>query len=224
MEVHAAAATHVGHVRDSNEDSVHAGEAVYAVADGLGGHAAGEVASAIAVATVAGLDEGGLGHDQEEARSALVEAVRQANRAVHHDARRNAAHEGMGTTLTVAAVHNGSLLIAHVGDSRAYLLRQGRARQLTTDHATGPFTLTRVVGLEPEVAVDSYNPVPLQDGDAVLLCSDGLTAVVTDDELAGLLRDRRPREAADVLVKETLARGAPDNVAVVVLAVGDADR
>lgn len=219
MRIDAAAATHVGRVRDSNEDAVHVGQAVWAVADGLGGHAAGEVASSIAASAVADLDEATLGRGPEAALSALGAAVRRANRAVYDEARRQPAYAGMGTTLTVAAVHDGSLFVAHVGDSRAYLLRDGRPRRLTTDHATGQFTLTRVVGLEPDIPVDTHGPEALAAGDRVLLCSDGLTAVVADDELAGLVAERRAEEAADDLVRLTLDRGAPDNVAVVVLAV-----
>jgi len=221
MEIHAAAATDIGHVRTTNEDAMFVGTSVFAVADGLGGHPAGEVASAIAVEAIARAAEAhGLGDaGSDDARSALAEMVKEANRAVYDDARSTPAHYGMGTTLTVAAVHEGSLLMAHVGDSRVYLLRDGHPLQLTTDHASSQFILTRVVGLEPEVDVDTYDPVPLQTGDTVLLCTDGLTAVVPDDELASIAGGGGPREAAHALVRETLARGAPDNVAVVVLAV-----
>jgi PPM family protein phosphatase len=219
MEMTAATATDVGHVRETNEDSAHVGRSLYAVADGLGGHAAGEVASRIAVETVAELEGTVSGADPADRSAALADVIRRANRAVHDAARRDPARHGMGTTLTAATVEQGALLLAHVGDSRAYLLRDGQARQLTTDHATGPFTLTRVVGLDPDVDVDTYDPVPLQPGDLVLLCTDGLTAVVGDDELAGLVEGRGAQDAADALVGETLRRGAPDNVAVVVLVI-----
>lgn len=219
MDIDTAAATHVGLVRDTNEDAVHIGTAVFAVADGMGGHVAGEVASGLAVQAVASADEASLPADPQEAGPALAELVRRANRAVHDDARRDPDHRGMGTTLTTAAVTGEALVVAHVGDSRAYLVRDGRAEQLTRDHATGPYTLTRVVGLEPEVEVDVVGPVPLRAGDAVLLCSDGLPAVVGDDDLPALVAAPDAESAAQALVQATLDRGAPDNVAVVVLAV-----
>lgn len=219
MEITAATATHVGHVRDTNEDSVHLGRGVHAVADGLGGHVAGEVASGIAVEVVAELEQTVLAATADDRPRMLAEVVRRANAAVYDAARSNPRRRGMGTTLTVAAMQEGGVLLGHVGDSRAYLLREGGVRQLTVDHATGPYTLTRVVGSEREVEVDTYGPVSLEPGDVVLLCTDGLTAVVDDDELPGIVGERGAQAAADALVEATLQRGAPDNVAVVVLDV-----
>lgn len=217
MQVLAAAATHTGLVREHNEDALHHGRTVHAVADGLGGHAAGEVASAMAIETIARLDEQGLGHDVDEVRQALVDAVELANRRIHDDSVRHADRAGMGTTLTVAAVHEGALLLAHVGDSRAYLVRDGETEQVTDDHAIGGL-ITEAVGTAPEVTVDTYGPTPLRPGDRMVLCSDGLTAVVADHELSALATAGDPQAAADALVDETLRRGAPDNVAVVVIA------
>jgi PPM family protein phosphatase len=217
LQVTAAAATHVGHVRDNNEDALHVGTGFHAVADGMGGHAAGEVASALAIAAIADLDDAGVEGSAEEAGRVLAEAVREVNRAVHRDAETTSAHAGMGTTLTAAAVREEQLVLAHVGDSRAYLVRDGAATQLTVDHAIGPYTLTRVIGPDPEVEVDAVGPLPLRAGDVVVLCSDGLTAVVATEELPALVADADAQQAADALVAATLERGAPDNVAVVVL-------
>jgi PPM family protein phosphatase len=218
VELTAGTATHVGRVRETNEDALHAGRALFAVADGLGGHAAGEVASAIAARAVADLDESALGEDDEAVLVALRDAVLRASAEVHTQAS-EPGQEGMGTTLTVGAVRDGGLLVAHVGDTRVHLVRGGRSTQVTTDHATGPHTLTRVVGLAPGVEVDTYGPIRLEPGDVLLLATDGVAAVVGTDELHGLVAGRPPQDAADGLVAEVLDRGAPDNVAVVVVAV-----
>lgn len=219
LQVTAAAATHVGKVREMNEDAFHLGDTVHAVADGMGGHAAGEIASAIAVQHIADLERAGLPGDVAGATRALAATVAEANRAVLADAAADPEHDGMGTTLTAVAVVEGQLVIAHVGDSRAYLIRDAEARQLTIDHATGPYTLTRAIGTDDDLEVDTYGPEALADGDVVILCSDGLTAVIDGAELPQLAVADDPREIARVLVAETLERGAPDNVAVVVLRV-----
>ncbi|MDQ3972837.1 MAG: Stp1/IreP family PP2C-type Ser/Thr phosphatase [Actinomycetota bacterium] len=238
MRIVADGASDVGQVRSNNEDGFHCGRTVFAVADGLGGHAAGEVASALAIEQVAEAE--GADFDSEQAAAAaLSEAVQDANRAVLEDARATPEHAGMGTTLTAAVRWVDTLVLAHVGDSRAYLLRHGeRLRRLTTDHnaaeeavqagyltreqaARHPerHSLTRVVGLEPDIPVDTPDPVALRPGDRVLLCSDGLTEVVGDDDIAELLAGADdPRAACEALIEATLERGAPDNVTVVVLA------
>lgn len=238
--LHAAGRTHPGLVRSSNEDNFVCGRRVFAVADGVGGHPAGEVASALALEPIAQLDErGGLsGHDLG---AALVDAVRAANRRVYDESRANPERSGMGTTVTAAAVAEGQVHLAHVGDSRGYLLRPGERelRRLTVDHTpveqamlAGELTpeeadlhpmrhmLDRVVGTEPDVAVDGADPVPLIPQDRLLLCSDGLTEAVSQDEIARLLGDSGdPEGTAEALVQAALAGGAPDNVTVVVIAV-----
>lgn len=238
MRIVAHGATDVGLLRSNNEDSFHCGETVWAVADGLGGHAAGEVASALAVQHLAELEGADFDSDQS-ASAALGDAVRAANRAVLADAEADRAHAGMGTTVTAAMLWRDTLVLAHVGDSRAYLLRPGeRLRRLTTDHnaaeeavQAGHITpeqatrrperhaLTRAVGLEPEVTVDSPQPLALAAGDQALLCSDGLTEVVGDDGISEILgRAEGPEAACRALIDETLSGGAPDNVTVVVVA------
>lgn len=219
MEIEAASATHVGLVRGNNEDSLHRGRWCFAVADGLGGHAGGEVASAIAVEELAALERAEPPGSPEEVSEALRSAVRRASRAVFEAARRDPGLQGMGTTLTAAGRCGNSLCVAHVGDSRAYLLRAGRLVQLTSDHAVGPYTLTRVVGLDPDVEVDTPEPVALEPGDRLLLCTDGLTAVLDGAPLAAALAGGSAQQAADALVRLALEGGGPDNVAVVVLAV-----
>lgn len=226
-----ASASDVGHVRETNEDSVFpeadgrgSGPVVIALADGMGGAAAGEVASSLAIeAAVA--DEGAAGS-----------RVRRGNEAVLAAEAANPEYAGMGTTLTIGLFSaEGRLELGHVGDSRAYLLRAGELTQLTTDHtlvadmvAQGRITaaqaevhprrhlLTRVVGMngiEPDVAVHE-----LEDGDRLLFCSDGLTDMVSDVGIRRLLSAADdPAEAAWSLVEAANAAGGIDNVTVAVV-------
>jgi serine/threonine protein phosphatase PrpC len=235
MRIHAAGATDTGQVRQSNEDSFWSGESVYAVADGMGGHLAGEVASAAALEPVAALD-GRVFADGDEAGSALTEAVRTANAAVARMAAEEPAFRGMGTTLTVAMIEGRRLHIAHVGDSRAYLLRGGEFAQITDDHtlvqhlinegqitkeeaATHPqrSIITRAIGVSLDVAVD-HETLELERGDVLLLCSDGLTGVVSDDAIRDTLkRIPEPGEAAENLIDMANDQGGPDNITVLLL-------
>lgn len=242
MRVVADQATDTGLVRPGNEDSVYCGGTVFVVADGLGGHAAGEIASALAVQPFAELDGDVLPSDLDLARSWLAEGVKQGNRAVIESAQANPERAGMGTTVTATAVVDGQLLVAHVGDSRAYLFRPGEQLwRLTVDHtppgeaaARGELSLdqadhhpenhmlTRVVGKDPDLAVDIPDPTPLAVGDRLLVCSDGLTAVVDDARIAEVLAaDEDPSSLCRRLVEAALAGGGPDNVTVVVARVED---
>jgi PPM family protein phosphatase len=239
MHVSGFAATDRGRVREGNEDAYHCGTTLFAVADGLGGHRAGEIASGIAIEVVAKLDQPPP-DDPDEARHALMEAFAAANRAVIEKAASDPAYSGMATTLTVALVHQDQLHIAHVGDSRAYLLRDGEPlRQLTSDHtvvaqlvrqqrmsrdeaAVHPFrsVLVTAVGLEPEPLVDLLHPLDLQPGDQVLLCSDGLTEPVADQTIAELLAANSDGDAAcRALIDAANRAGGPDNITVVLLRV-----
>ena len=212
-ELRWGAATDPGRVRKANEDGVLAAPGVFAVADGMGGHAAGEVASAVALQTIeARLDP------KVATMASVTDVVRAANEAVHRRSLEDPATRGMGTTLTLIAPATGGdgdrLVLANVGDSRAYLLADGELRQLTRDHsyveemlAAGQITaeearkhphrhvVTRVLGVEPSVAVDTWLLTP-ERGDRYLLCSDGLINEVADEEIARLILDaadpRRP--------------------------------
>jgi PPM family protein phosphatase len=237
MHVSGFAATDRGRVRERNEDAYHCGTTLFAVADGLGGHRAGEIASGIAIEVVAKLDQPPP-DDPDEARHALMEAFAAANRAVIEKAAADPAYSGMATTLTVALLHQDQLHIAHVGDSRAYLLRDGEPlRQLTSDHtvvaqlvrqqrmsrdeaAVHPFrsVLVTAVGLEPEPLVDLLRPLDLQPGDQVLLCSDGLTEPVAEETIAELLAANSDGDAAcRALIDAANRAGGPDNITVVLL-------
>jgi PPM family protein phosphatase len=243
MRITAYADTNVGRHREHNEDSFFAGGTVFAVADGMGGHAAGEVASAAALRPIAALDGQEFDHDKA-ATEALREAVKTANREVVSEAREDPNKSGMGTTLTAVIVRDGQLHLGHVGDSRAYLLRGTEAMdQLTTDHtlveqlvqdgrlsrdeiATHPqrSVITRAIGVDNEVDVDTLPPLVLQPGDQLLLCSDGLTGPVSDEDIRTILVEEPDGDVAvQRLIDAANERGGPDNITVVLLRVeGDA--
>jgi len=220
----------VGRGRPDNEDSVLVDREhhLYAVADGMGGHRAGEVASATAVDALRSAYAGGRPLDQ---------AVEAANAAVFAKAAADDALRGMGTTLTALAVEDGhTALLGHVGDSRAYLLRDGAVTQVTDDHSLveqlvreGRLSpeeaqhhpqraiITRALGVDAQVEVDVYR-LELQPGDRLLICSDGLTNMLSDDTIALTLRRHPdPQQAADTLVDMANQAGGDDNITVVVL-------
>ena len=228
MKVTVGAATDIGQVREGNEDSYLLLDPLYAVADGMGGHRGGEVASSLALETVRKLFTAGEG--------TLTEQVEHANRAVYERSRSDREVQGMGTTLTAALVQDGTVRLAHVGDSRAYLLRDGRLQRLTKDHTLvarmvedGEITeaeaethphrsiVTRALGVEAAVQVDE-GILELHDGDRLLLCSDGLTGMVGHDRLEAILREvSDPQEAADALVRAANEAGGIDNITAVLL-------
>ncbi|MCB0997766.1 MAG: Stp1/IreP family PP2C-type Ser/Thr phosphatase [Acidimicrobiales bacterium] len=235
------AATDAGRIRSDNEDAYVAEELVFAVADGMGGHQAGEVASALAAGTIRErLAQGAPTVD------VVVAAVVEANAAIFQTAHANAAQRGMGTTLTAVAVMPATdgrpeqLAIVNVGDSRVYLARGGELTRATIDHsyvqellATGHITeaearahprrniVTRALGIEPTVRVDSW-VMPLVRGDRYVLCSDGLVDEVDDDEIHTILRRLpEPQACAEALVAAAVANGGRDNVTVVVVDVLD---
>src|SRR5215213_2974758 len=240
-QLQAGAATDVGRVRQMNEDRYLADESLFAVADGVGGHQAGEVASQTSVETL--LREFTAG---EHTTEGLVAAAEAANQAVWQLAQGSREKRGMGTTLTALALvqENGEeqLALINVGDSRAYLLQQGDLIQLTEDHSLveelvrdGKLTpaeaqvhpqrsiITRALGMEPVIQVDSWEITPFS-GDRILLCSDGLTNELSDERIASTLRQLAdPQEAARELVRLARASGGSDNITVVVVDVVDDD-
>jgi PPM family protein phosphatase len=239
MRLSSFAGSDVGRTRSGNEDSYFCGRSVFAVADGLGGHQGGEVASAAAVEPLAAID-GREFATPAEAAEALVAAIREANSAILDRAAGDPGLWGMGTTVTAAAVAGDRhLQLAHVGDSRAYLLRDESLEQLTTDHTVvgelvrrGRLTpeqaaihpersiLTRAVGLDPRVPVDTPDPLELAAGDQVLLCSDGLTEAVGDPQIAELLSaDTDGEVACRSLIDAANTAGGPDNITVVLVRV-----
>lgn len=238
------ACTHVGQVRRDNEDAFVAIEGLYVVADGMGGHSAGEVASALTVttikdaytATVAGRDENGLTTPEQ-----VAEAVALANTAVFIEALDDSAKSGMGTTLTGLVVtdpERHQVVVANVGDSRTYLWRGGELQQVTKDHShvqtlvdRGAISkaearvhyqrniVLRAIGIEAEVDVDLF-PLTVEDGDRFVLCSDGLVDEADDDEIVNEIRlGADPQELAERLVQLANDNGGRDNVTVIVVDV-----
>ena len=228
MNVAVGAASDIGQVREGNEDSYLVIAPLYAVADGMGGHRGGEVASNLALETVQTLFEQGSG--------TLAEQVEQANRAVFDRSQKDRRVSGMGTTLTAALIDGGRVHLAHVGDSRAYLFRAGELSLLTEDHTLvhkmvveGEITeeeaethphrsiLTRALGVDAAVQVDESD-VEVAGGDRILLCSDGLTGMVSDEQIREILgRNPDPQPAVDELVKEANRAGGIDNITAVIL-------
>lgn len=230
----AGSATDVGMVRDGNEDSMLVRPPLYIVADGMGGHLGGEVASALAVEILAAqVDRRGT--------SALADGVREANIAIYERQNLDASLHGMGTTLTAAVIEEGSLHLAHVGDSRAYLIRGDEFRMLTSDHTlVGELMrakrlteaearvhpqrsmLTRALGIDAAVDIDEQT-LTLRHGDRIVLCSDGLNALLEDEQIEPVARAGAPTEAARALVAAANAAGGIDNTTVIVLDVSSGE-
>ncbi len=231
----AAGQTDTGRKRRRNEDAFVCDPPLFAIADGMGGAQAGELASRLAAAAI---EEAAAAVSDKEG---VVGVVRTANARIFQRSLQDPGVAGMGTTATVALVDEraGALSVAHVGDSRAYRFRDGTLEQLTTDHSlvgelvrSGRLTedeaavhphrsvITRALGTEAEVDVDTLT-VDLRPGDLVLLCSDGLSAMVRDDEIARLLgaADGDPHRAAEALIGAANAAGGEDNVTVVLFEV-----
>ncbi len=226
-----AARSDVGLLRDGNEDSLYAGPRLLAVADGMGGHAAGEVASAVAIATIAPLDNDPPGADLV---TALKEAVETANEQLRQMVQADGALDGMGTTLTALLWAGQRLGLVHIGDSRAYLLRDGTLGQITHDHTLvqnlldeGRITaeeasthpqrswITKALDGRGEVELD-LSVREVRPGDRYLLCTDGLSGVVSEQTIRDTLELPEPQAACDRLIELALRGGGPDNVTVIV--------
>lgn len=237
-----AAESDVGRVRASNEDAFWADDAtgLFVVADGMGGHAAGEVASALAVECAAGGVECLEGDPSlEEARECIATALGEANRRILSEGRAHPEHTGMGTTATILFLSShGWYVIGHVGDSRAYLVQDDDVRRLTVDHTyvqelvnQGRLTdeqarlhprsslLTRALGTQANVPVDLYEG-ELRPGDRFLVTSDGLTTMLSETQIAALLRERRPpADLVTALVGAANEAGGTDNTTAIVVDV-----
>jgi protein phosphatase len=230
-----AAVSHVGKIRSNNQDSGYAGNHLFVVADGMGGHAGGDVASAIAVRRIAETDRS-FG-SPNEGEFALRAALLAANSLLADTVFEHSELTGMGTTVSCLLMVDDQVAIAHIGDSRIYLFREGRLKQITSDHTfvqrlvdSGRITaeeaavhprrsvLMRVLGdvdASPEIDTAVIETRP---GDRWLLCSDGLSSYVPDEKVhAVLASSTSPQDAANRLVKESLDQGAPDNVTVILV-------
>ena len=236
MQMAWGASTDVGNIRVQNEDAFLAQDGLFAVADGMGGHNAGEIASALAVTTLRAALRSGINTSEQ-----LREIVQGANTSIYTASLDDSTQRGMGTTLTALAVvpdTDGNVLVANVGDSRTYLWRDGRLERITTDHSyvqelvnegvisiedarTHPRRniVTRALGIDRFVVVDVIS-LRLSPGDRVVLCSDGLVDEVADAEIAQVLEAHtNSQEAAEALVMTANANGGRDNTTVVVIDV-----
>lgn len=247
MELEFAALTDVGQVRQKNEDSHgrylpdddserDTKGVMFVVADGMGGHRGGEIASQLAVETVISLY---YASNDSEPAALLEQCFAEANRRILEKSTSEVDLFGMGTTCTTMVARPGEAFFAHVGDSRAYILRDGEFRQVTEDHSlvgemvrSGILSsedaqhhpkrnvITRSLGTQHNLATDlPETPFPLQDGDVFLICSDGLTSMVSDDKLKKVLSSNDPKTACHKLVDMANATGGKDNITVQVVKV-----
>lgn len=233
------AVSHVGKVRSTNQDSGYAGHHLFVVADGMGGHAGGDVASALAIKRIADADE--PVSSAADAATRIAVTVNDINADISATVREHPELTGMGTTFTAIALTGDTVMVSHIGDSRLYLLRSGELSQITTDHTfvqrlvdAGRITeeearvhprrsvLMRVLGdVESSPEIDSI-PLTTHDGDRWMLCSDGLSGVVAFEEIRQLMSGNDGvKPAADRLIKAALDGGAPDNVTVVIVDIGE---
>jgi len=231
-----AAVTHPGRRRRRNEDAHVVQPPLFAVADGMGGAQAGEIASRIAAAAL-------RDSDAETGEDAVVALIQEANRRVYEAAASDDARAGMGTTMTAALVEGHAVRIGHVGDSRAYRVRDGVLEQLTEDHSlvaelvrSGKLSpeeadvhpqrsvITRVLGTDPEVDVDTFD-VESRPGDLFMICSDGLTSMVDDDAILAVLqqRGRTLEQRARGLVDAANRGGGEDNITVILFELGEGE-
>lgn len=250
MKFEATAWTDAGPVRDNNEDAYFVDEdsGLFIVADGMGGHAAGEIASKLAVDTIRELLQGQLDPDEtrldrqvadsaDVLRERLRYAMNQASARIRREALSNPAYLGMGTTVCVLLIEGEQAHVAHVGDSRVYLFRGGRLSRLTRDHTVvqqeidqGRLTpemarrvahrnyLTQSVGYHGPVEPDTATR-PIAPGDLFILCSDGVTDPLDDTRIAELCDSADPIELAERLVRESIAEGGEDNITTIVVRV-----
>ncbi len=229
-----ARASDTGKKRRRNEDSYVVAPPLFAVADGMGGAQAGEVASKLAAAALEDTDPGTVAGPEK-----VTSLIQEANRRVYERANNDPSTSGMGTTMTVALVEGNEVTIGHVGDSRAYVVRNGELEQLTEDHSlvnellkSGKLSreeaemhpqrsvITRAVGTDPDVDVDAFT-VGTGEGDVFLLCSDGLTDMVADDDILEIVEKHRDDldRATKALVSAANRGGGEDNITVIAFAI-----
>ena len=227
--------TDTGKKRRRNEDDYVVEPPLFAIADGMGGAQAGELASSLAAGAVRGGDAAGSGEGR------VVDLIQEANRRVYQRSSQDAAVSGMGTTMTVALVEDDTVVFGHVGDSRAYLIRDGKLEQLTEDHSlvaelvrsgklspeeaeTHPqrSVITRALGTDPDVDVDTFS-IPTQPGDLFMLCSDGLTSMVEDEEILKTVEKHSDnlQAATKALIRAANKGGGEDNITVVFFEIGE---
>ncbi len=240
VKITAYGRTDVGRVRERNEDRALVGERLFVVADGVGGHNAGDVASSMLVAQLDDLDIRSF-PDPESALSALMAAIVEANDRIHQRSLHEPEREGMASTVTAALVHDSTMVFAQVGDTRAYLKRgTDPMRRVTPDHSfvgalvdAGYITpeearvhpkrsvILKAVGLEAGLEPEAGESVVLQGGDEVILVSDGVHGVLDDARIEELVHGRPLDLAVDEVIAAARDAGGPDNITIVVVRVGE---
>jgi serine/threonine protein phosphatase PrpC len=234
--VHIGHGTDTGKKRRRNEDEYVVEPPLFAIADGMGGAQAGELASNLAAGALRD-DEGRAGSGERR----VSELIQEANRRVYQRSSQDAAASGMGTTMTVALVGDGAVAFGHVGDSRAYLIRDGKLEQLTEDHSlvaelvrsgklspeeagTHPqrSVITRALGTDPDVDPDTFS-IETEPGDLFMLCSDGLTSMVEDEVILRRIEENRGdlQAAAKALIRAANKGGGEDNITIVFFEIGE---
>ncbi|MFA6033953.1 MAG: Stp1/IreP family PP2C-type Ser/Thr phosphatase [Myxococcota bacterium] len=248
MQIKAAGLTHIGMKRGHNEDSffIMQEENLFVVADGMGGHASGEIASQMAVETVANFFKATSNddevtwpfkmdreHDYQENR--LSTGMKLGNLRIYEAAQREVRYRGMGTTMVSALFSDGDVIIGHVGDSRAYLIRNGEIRQITEDHSLlndyikarkltaeeienfpHKNVIVRALGMKDSIAVD-INRLSPEAGDVYLLCTDGLSGMVKDADMAQIVAANPIENAVGELIKAANENGGNDNITVILI-------
>ncbi len=242
LEIRTFGNTHTGMVRSSNEDAygIWPDLSLYAVADGLGGHAGGEVASRMAVEAIR---EGMVKayNTPSEIKDIIIEAIKEASTKIILEANKRHNLRGMGTTVVVVRIEDGRVIVAHVGDSRAYLIRGNVLTQITQDHTVvkeyvrlgllspqdavyhpSRHTLSRALGTSAYIDVDAAE-VHIQTGDTLILCTDGLTNMLTDREILGTILELRPypEKITDRLISLANKNGGIDNITVITIYFGE---
>ena len=238
MKIQAFGRTDVGLVRERNEDRALVGERLFVVADGLGGHNAGDVASSMLVAEMDGLDIQTFA-TSDDAYAALVASIEAANKRIHQRAVNEPDREGMGTTVTAGLLHGDTMLLAQVGDTRAYLKRgDAPMRRVTPDHSyvgalieAGVITeeearthpkrsvILKALGQAEEVGVEAGEHVELKVGDELVLVSDGVHGVIDDAELERIVHDKPLMDAVEGVITAARDAGGPDNITIVMVRV-----
>lgn len=236
----AAGISHIGLVREKNEDKyiMDLQQKLFVICDGMGGHKGGKIASAMAAQVI---ERQYTSNDEQDRSAALNAAINAANQKIWQVGSDNPEYQEMGTTATAAVIAGERLIVAHVGDSSLFLLRDGQIRKITTDHTLARqmvidgllgedevrtcaynHILTRAVGVQANIEIDNYTEI-IQPGDQIILCSDGLTDMLADEEILEIMNENKaaadPEQLARALVDAALNKGGYDNTTIIVLGI-----
>ena len=236
----AAGISHIGLVREKNEDKyiMDLQQKLFVICDGMGGHKGGKIASAMAAQVI---ERQYTSNDEQDRAAALNAAINAANQKIWQVGSDNPEYQEMGTTATAAVIAGERLIVAHVGDSSLFLLRDGQIRKITTDHTLARqmvmdgllgedeirtcaynHILTRAVGVQANIEIDNYTEI-IQPGDQIILCSDGLTDMLAEEEMLEIMNENKaaadPEQLARALVDAALNKGGYDNITIIVLVI-----